>query len=288
LGDRPAKWPDKVNNKAVPDLNMNLEHGAAAVTFINHATILVQTKELTFLTDPVFSERVSPFTWIGPKRVRAPGISIKNLPKIDVVVISHNHYDHLDIASITELQQQHDPLFLIALGDSMIVQHIKNLRYKEMDWWEKYTIGNTHIHFLPAQHWSARGLIDRNLSLWGSFMIEASGFNTYFAGDTGYARHFKEIAQKFPKIDLALLPIGAYKPRWFMRAQHMDPADAIQAHQDLQAYKSIAVHFGTWQLTDEAINEPITDLKQAKIIKNIAEDEFYVMDNGETRLLKAR
>lgn len=280
---KPARWPRKVKNERIPHLAARVESGQAVLTFVNHVTMLVQVNGLNVLTDPVWSERVSPFQWAGPRRIRRPGIALKDLPKIDVVLISHNHYDHLDLRTVRKLFKRHDPLFLCALGDGRLLETVKDLRYRELDWYQNVEQGGSRFTFLPSEHWSARGVSDRNLSLWGSFMIEAPGYSVYFGGDSGYSPHFADIARKFPKIDLALLPIGAYSPRWFMKQHHMDPQDAVKAHKDLKALRSIGIHFGTWQLTDEGLDVPVRELREAVREAGLAEGEFDVMKEGETR-----
>jgi len=279
-------WPKWVENEASPLLPSSLEVGQVAATFVNHATMLLQFRGLNVITDPVFSDRLSPVSFAGPKRIRRPGLEFAQLPKIDVVVVSHNHYDHLDIVSIRKLHDKFQPMFLVGLGDGRILEKIPGIRFQELDWWQTHDVLGAKFTYLPAQHWSARGPYDRNLSLWGSFIVEAQGCHVYFAGDTGYSHHFQLIAQKFPKIDLALLPIGAYEPRWFMKESHMNPADAVQAHQDLRAHRSVAIHFGTWQLTDEALHEPPQHLAEALVAAKVPQDHFWVLKEGETRQLQ--
>lgn len=282
-GGREA-WPKEVVNKTYPPLPTKMNEGETFVTFVNHASLLLQWPGANLLTDPVWSPRVSPLSFAGPRRIRQPGLAFEKLPKIDFVLVSHNHYDHLDEPTIQRLVKKHDPLFFIALGDGVHFQKIRGARYQEMDWWETVSPqAGLKIHYLPAQHWSARGLHDRNRSLWGSFFIEGAGASVYFAGDSGYSRHFAEIASRFPSIDLALLPIGAYEPRWFMKEQHMNPADAVRAHQDLKARKSLGIHFGTWQLTDEGFQKPTEDLARALAESGISTEDFLVFDQGEGR-----
>lgn len=287
-GGREA-WPLSLVNTAKPNPATSVPDGQLVVSFVNHATLLVQTPEANFLTDPVWSERVSPVTFAGPKRIRQPGISWEALPKIHYVLISHNHYDHLDLATVSKLVRDHDPLFLIPLGDGRLLADIPNARFQELDWWQDYvTPEGAIVSFLPAQHWSARGLFDRNMSLWGSFGVRSRGGRFYFGGDTGYSRHFQEIADKWGSPDLAILPIGAYEPRWFMKDQHMNPEEAVVAHLDLKASQSIGMHFGTWQLTNEGIDLPVTALKQARTDKGLKDADFDVLEVGETRVFRGR
>lgn len=285
-GPGAAKWPKTIPNVARPNPVASVPAGEGVFTFINHATMLVQVNGLNILTDPLFSKRTSPFAFMGPARVREPGIRLEDLPRIDLVLVSHNHYDHLDLASLRKLKDKDDPEFLFALGDLDVVKGIEGLRARQMDWWQTLEIRGSKITFLPAQHWSARWVRDRNSSLWGSFLVEAPGFSFYFAGDTGYSRHFSEIAAKFPNIDVALLPIGAYEPRWFMKSMHMNPEDAVRAHGDLGAKKSIAIHFGTWQLTDEPVDEPVRKLGEARELAGLSPEKFVVLDQGETRAFR--
>lgn len=280
-------WPTEVVNKTYPPLPTEIKNGETFVTFVNHATLLIQWPGANLLTDPVWSPRTSPLSFAGPLRVRQPGVVFEKLPRIDFVLLSHNHFDHFDVTTVRRLVKEHDPLFFIALGDGVHFQKIPGARYQEMDWWESASPREgLKIHYLPAQHWSARGFTDRNRSLWGSFFIEGVGASVYFAGDSGYARHFAEIAARFPRIDLALLPIGAYEPRWFMREHHMNPADAVQAHKDLKARKSLGIHFGTWQLTDEGITKPTEDLAEALREAKLSPADFLVFDQGEGRFFQ--
>jgi len=269
-----SKWPDTIENKKYDLPRLSSEK--ALVTFINHASFYIQVNGLNIITDPVYSERVSPLTFAGPKRVREPGVDIDSLGKVDVVIISHNHYDHLDARTLKDLNNKYKPLFLVPLGDYRIMHILGIKNVKEMDWWETVEVKGVKIHFTPAQHWSARGLMDKCDSLWGSYLIESESSKIYFAGDTGYGKHFKKIHEKYGAPDLSLLPIGAYAPRWFMKFHHMDPEDAVLAHKDLQSKMSFGMHFGVFQLTDEPIDEPIEKLNSFNI------DNFKVLDIGET------
>jgi L-ascorbate metabolism protein UlaG (beta-lactamase superfamily) len=272
----PVPWPEFVANKSYPFTPFHPDQ-KAKVTFINHATFLLQFDNLTVLTDPIFSKRASPVSFAGPKRVREPGLSWDQLPPVDVVIISHNHYDHLDLASLKNLDQKYHPLFLVPLGDEALLKKSDIQNVREMDWWQDQKVKEYIITFTPAQHWSARGLFDKCESLWGSFYISGNEFKVYFGGDTGYAGHFNNIRLKLGSPDLALLPIGAYEPRWFMKFSHMNPEDAVLAHKDLAPGLSIGMHFGTFQLTDEGINDPLDALKK------VAPQNFVTLDQGESR-----
>ena len=273
-------FPSHIPNKNYPFKPLTPTEKVSA-TFINHATYLIQFPGVTVLTDPVYSDRVSPFLFAGPKRVRAPGLLFEDLPAIDVVVISHNHYDHLDIETIKKLDAKFHPLFLVPLGDEKHLEKEGVQNVKAMDWWEEVRVKDVRFIFAPAQHWSARHLWDKNECLWGSFMMDSGAAKVYHAGDTGYGPHFRDIKSRLGAPELALLPIGAYKPRWFMKHYHMDPEDAVKAHLDLGAAKSVAMHFGTFQLSDEGVEEPERDLKVALEALKIPTGQFQVLDQGE-------
>jgi L-ascorbate metabolism protein UlaG (beta-lactamase superfamily) len=279
----PAEWP-----KTTPNANYKLPllgaHDKGILTFVNHATFLIQLPGLNVLTDPLFSERASPLTFMGPKRAREPGISFEDLPAIHVVLISHNHYDHLDIKSLERLDGKFHPLFIVPLGNMKLLkdQGIQNVI--ELDWWQDYQLRDTKITFAPSMHWSARGLFDKNETLWGSFMIDNGQKKIYFAGDTGLGSHFLQIKSRLGAPDIALLPIGAYLPRDFMKPHHMNPQDAVQAHLDLGSAKSIGMHFGTFQLTDEGMEDPVKELAKAREEKKISEEVFRVLDQGQSHV----
>lgn len=275
-----SEWPESVpnSNYTLPPLETN----KAVVTFINHASFLIQLPGVNVLTDPIYSERASPVKFAGPKRVRAPGLGFEMLPPIDVVVISHNHYDHLDLDTLKRLDGKYHPLFLVPLGDEKLLKNAGIQNVKEMDWWDEVQVKDLKIIFTPSKHWSARGLFDKCDSLWGSFMLDHSGSKIYFGGDTGYGTHFSKIQERIGAPRLALLPIGAYEPRWFMKAFHMNPQEALKAHVDLGSELSIGMHLGTFQLTDEAYDEPIKALHAGREEMNISPEKFLVLDQGES------
>jgi L-ascorbate metabolism protein UlaG (beta-lactamase superfamily) len=258
-------------------------------TWIGHACVLMQTHGINVLTDPVLSLRASPFRFMGPKRTHPPALAIHELPHIDVVLISHNHYDHLDRDTVLALNRQPGgpPLFLVPLGIAPWMQKLGIAHVRELDWWTTTTVDKLAFTFVPAQHWSARGLFDRCQTLWGGWAVcaapgEADSFSFFFAGDTGYSKDFEDIGRHFDGFDLALLPIGAYAPRWFMRAQHIDPAEAVKIHQDIRAKRSMAIHWGTFGLADEPLDEPPKLLAQALQEAGIAADRFLLQPQGET------
>lgn len=249
--------------------------GRLRATFVNQATLLLQADDLNLLTDPVWSERVSPVQWAGPRRYRAPGVRFEDLPPIDVVIVSHNHYDHMDEATLRRLSREHDPVFVTALGNAEIMARWGLRRIVELDWGESWTMPNGRcLHAEPAQHWSGRGPTDRNRALWMSCVIETAGGPMYFAGDTGYTGHFNAIRERHGPMRLSLLPIGAYLPRWFMAEQHMDPAEAVQAHLDLRSAFSLGIHYGSFDLADDGQQQPVIDLAAARSGRGIAEEAF--------------
>jgi L-ascorbate metabolism protein UlaG (beta-lactamase superfamily) len=270
-------WPKSVPS-APPVPPPERKGEEIVVTFINHSTFLIQMPSINILTDPIYSERASPVSFAGPRRVRQPGVRLEDLPRIDVVLLSHDHYDHLDLPTLKRLESQHRPLFLSGLGNRRLLASAGLSKIHELDWWDSNDCG-VRITMTPAQHFSARTLWDRNNTLWGGFLIEA-GKKIYFAGDTAYTGYFRQIRERFGPVDLALLPIGAYEPRWFMRDVHVNPAEALQAHLDLQAKASIAMHFGTFALADEGICDPVDALQQALSEKNVSAFEFQVLEFG--------
>lgn len=284
---RATPWPARVANTARPQLPRALRPGELALTFVNHITFLLQFDGLNVLTDPVYSERVSPVSWTGPRRVRPPGLPFEELPPVDVVLVSHNHYDHLDVETLQRLESAHRPLVLTTLGNRAFLEEHGLANVRELDWWDGTRHGRAGFTCTPAQHWSGRGLAGRNRTLWGGFIIECAGVRAFFAGDTGYWRHFGDIRERCGIVDLALLPIGAYEPRWFMRDQHMDPDEAVRAHLDLAARTSVGTHFGCFQLTDEGIDRPLLDLDAARRRHRVSPDRFRALETGETLMLRS-
>ncbi|MGD8532638.1 MAG: MBL fold metallo-hydrolase [Gammaproteobacteria bacterium] len=254
------------------------------VTFINHATVLLQTHGMNLLTDPIWSERASPFTNAGPQRYRAPGLRFRDLPPIDFVLLSHNHYDHMDAFSLRLLAEDHDPLFVVPLGNCFYLRRFGADRCRELDWWQRVDDElPVSIRAVPVRHWSKRGLLDTNRALWAGYFIEAGRHRVYFAGDTGMGDHFSQVRERLGRPDLAILPIGAYLPRWFMSAQHIDPAEAVEAHRILGAPQSMAIHFGTFRLADDGQEQPARELLAALDAAAIPPSEFWIPDNGDSR-----
>lgn len=290
-----------------PDLTLLHAYGASrgraapTVTWIGHATAMVQMGGVTLLTDPMFSQRASPLRFLGPQRHQPPGIALHDLPRVDLVLVSHNHFDHLDEASVTTLARQGggSPLFVVPLGLGAWFAARGLRRVVELDWWDGHALPGSAVEvvLVPAQHWSARGLTDRMKTLWGGFAVFAPDCHLHFAGDTAYSRDFTDVRERFAArqtialgggFDLALLPIGAYEPRWFMAPQHVNVPEALQIHRDLGAKRSLGIHWGTFALTDEPLDAPPAELAAHRAACGMPADEFFVMAIGETRVLAPR
>lgn len=283
-----AEWPKHVPNTATPSIYEELKADEMAITFINHATFLIQLPGLNILTDPVWSDRVSPVGWFGPKRVRAPGVDLDALPKIDLVLISHNHYDHLDLDTLRRINKRHSPSYLAPLGDKVHLQKSGARDITEMDWWETIRVyPDIEITFAPTQHSSGRSLFDRDQSLWGSYFVRRNTRSIYFGGDGGYSTHFASIKARLGSPEIAILGIGAYEPRDFMKPIHTNPAEAVQAHKDLGAKTSVGMHFGTFQLSAEGYEDPENDLLRALYERKNLEGEFILLSEGQTMLLSS-
>jgi L-ascorbate metabolism protein UlaG (beta-lactamase superfamily) len=285
LLERRAAWPRRIDVSLQP--TPPVDDADAVVTFIGHATFLIQTQAGNLLTDPMYSRRAGPFNLLGPQRVREPAIRLEDLPHISAVLLSHNHYDHCDVPTLRRLAKRFDPRVITPLGNARLVRSAGIRQVQELDWWQQSSMGNLTITLTRAHHFSARTPLDRNRALWGGFMIGAGGVRIFFAGDTAYVDFFRGIRQRLGPIDLALLPIGAYEPRWFMHAAHMNPAEAVQAHLDLEASQSIAMHFGTFQLTTEGVDDPVRALAEACDARNVPSSQFRVLQFGESVRLRA-
>jgi L-ascorbate metabolism protein UlaG (beta-lactamase superfamily) len=284
---RPKPWPISVRNNPHPPPPASVVPGELAVTFIGHASFLLQFPGAAVLTDPIFSERCSPVSWAGPKRVCPPGLSFDQLPRVGMVLESHDHYDHMDRETLRRLREAFDPLVVTGLKNGPFLRSLRIERVVELDWWQSHRVNETTtITMTPAQHFSGRRPFGRNTTLWGGFVLEMEGWRVYFAGDSGYAGHFREIGRRFPDLDVAFIPIGAYLPRWFMSPVHMDPAEAVQAHIDVGARQSIGMHFGAFQLTDEDISEPAQLLERARAQAGLAPEQFGVLEPGQTVMFR--
>jgi L-ascorbate metabolism protein UlaG (beta-lactamase superfamily) len=253
-----------------------VEGSGLRTTLVNHSTVLLQQRGSNILTDPIWSERASPVSWIGPRRRRKPGVSWEHLPRIDTVLISHNHYDHLDLPTLRRLAARGDSTFVVPAGGARLLRSEKIGPAHELDWGESLPLPGFTIHCVPALHFSSRGLYDRNVTLWCGYVIECQERLVYFAGDTAFGPHFAQIWEKFGSPHLALLPIGAYQPRWFMSPVHMAPDQAVRAHEILAAQTSIAIHHGTFQLADEGLDTPAQQL-----IACARHHSFLVLKNGQ-------
>ncbi len=277
LSSRPERSPRFVSDveQSVPP--RYVEGPELRITMVNHSTVLLQQKGRNILTDPIWSERPSPFSWAGPRRRRVPGIAWEHLPPIDLVLLSHNHYDHLDLPTLRRLIARGGSAFVAPLTVGKLLRSQKIGPVHELDWGESCVLGTVTIHAVPAIHFSARGIFDRNRTLWCGYVIESQGRLTYFAGDTAFGPHFAQIRKKFGAPDVAFLPIGAYLPRWFMSPVHMGPDEAAKAHEILGAKTSIAIHHGTFQLADEGIDTPKKELRDCA-----PGDSFLILKNGQS------
>ena len=272
----------------VPWLRANRSEIAA--TWVGHATVLLQVAGVNILTDPHLTERASPVSFAGPRRFVRPALTFEEMPHVDVVVISHNHYDHLDEGTVMRLARQSggSPRFFVPLGNKPWFEKLGIADVVEMDWWEKRDFKGLEIHFTPVQHWSARGLDDRFRTLWGGWYFRAPGFSAFFTGDTGYSKDFADIRARLGAVDFAMIPVGAYEPRWFMATQHVDPGEAVRIHKDLGARRTLGIHWGTFELTDEPLDEPPRRLAVELAKAGVPAADFGVVSHGATLRLTAR
>ncbi len=265
-------------------LRENARHSVPTVTWVGHATLLVQLEHVTFLTDPIWSNRPSPVPLVGPGRYVEPGLAIADLPSIDFVLISHNHYDHLDLPTLRDLAERNPAtVFYVPLGNAQLLRKSGIERVEELDWGQTASYEGTTIHCLPSQHWSKRSLTDDRKALWSSWAVTGTDKRFYFSGDTGYFSGFDEIGRHLGPFDLVAVPIGAYAPRAMMRESHMNPEEAVRAATDLQAVRAVAMHFGTFDLSDEPLEEPPARFTKAAASSTLGEEGAWVMKIGETR-----
>jgi len=284
LNRPPNTWVWR-ENPASPKLKERVDGAELVVTMVGHASLLIQTEGLNILTDPIWSKRASPFSFLGPKRYRDPGIAFEDLPPIDLVLISHNHYDHMDIPTLKRLHKKWNPQILVALGNQSYLEDRGILNVTEIDWWEKHPSGgDVYISSVPAQHFSARALSDRNTTLWGGYVLETPHGNIYFAGDTGYGEFISEIAKRHTSFRLALIPIGAFKPEFFMGPVHVSPTKALQMAVDIKAMTMIPMHYGTFHLADDQQDEPLESLRGA-MEHDSSSVQIVVLEPGEQSTL---
>jgi L-ascorbate metabolism protein UlaG (beta-lactamase superfamily) len=280
-----ATWPVWVPSPYADTPPARVDGVKVRLAFVGHASWLIQTAGLNILVDPVWSERCSPFAFAGPKRHNAPGIAFEALPKIDVVLVSHGHYDHLDVRTLSRLAKNFGPRVITPLGNDFTMRAADGaIKAEAFDWHGRAELGNgVAVTLVPTRHWSARGMFDRNRALWASFVLETPVGTLYIVCDSSYGdgTHFRRVAEAHGPIRLAILPIGAYEPRWFMRDQHMNPEDAVKALADCGAERALAHHHGTFQLTDEAIDAPAIGLGEALDAANVPREKFAVLKPGQ-------
>jgi L-ascorbate metabolism protein UlaG (beta-lactamase superfamily) len=284
-GRKRAIWPEWAPSSHADTPPARVDGDTVRLSFVGHVSWLIQTAGLNILVDPVWSERASPLSFAGPKRRNDPGIAFEALPGIDVVLVSHGHYDHLDRATLSRLAASFSPRVITPLGNDVAMREAdRAIKAEAFDWHERVELGDrVAVTLVPTRHWSARGLFDRNKALWASFVLETPAGKIYIVCDSGYGEgtHFRRVAEAHGPLRLAILPIGAYEPRWFMRDQHMDPSDAIKALADCGAAQALAHHHGTFQLTDEAIDAPAKALAEALDAAKLPREKFAVLKPGQ-------
>ena len=284
-GRQRQAWPEWVPSPYADTPPQRVTGDKVRLSFVGHASWLIQTSGLNILVDPVWSERASPFAFAGPKRHNDPGIAFEALPKIDIVLVSHGHYDHLDTTTLSRLAKAFAPRVITPLGNDVTMRAADDaIKADAFDWHDRVELGNgLAVTLVPTRHWSARGLFDRNKVLWASFVLETPAGKLYIVCDSGYGdgKHFRRVAEQHGPLRLAILPIGAYEPRWFMRDQHMNPEDAVKALADCGAQQALAHHHGTFQLTDEAIEAPAIALGEALDEAKVPREKFAVLKPGQ-------
>ena len=275
-------WRKRIPSTPGPKPVERVEGPELRVTFVGHATVLLQSEGLNLLTDPVWSQRVSPVSWAGPKRHRQPGLRLEDLPPIDALLLSHSHYDHFDLPTLKKIRKRHSPVVFCPLGMARMVRRLGFEDIHELDWGEATQWRHLTLHCTRAQHFSARTPFDRNRTLWCGWVAGFAGGDVYFAGDTGYGEWFRELGEAFPALRLALLPIGAYRPEWFMGPIHMTPWEAARVHGILRPRASVGIHYGSFSLADDGETEPVDGLRSAH--EEVApETPFLLLPEGEAR-----
>jgi len=285
LGKGRKKWPTHYPSPHQDAPPKNVDGSTLRVSFVGHATVLIQAAGLNILTDPVWSQRASPFSFAGPKRVNVPGIRFKDLPPIDAVLLSHNHYDHLDLSTLARLRASHNPLIITPLGNDRILKnHDENFRIIVGDWGDTFELsGDTTVTLEPMHHWSARGMGDRRNALWAAFVLQGPAGAIYHIGDTGFhdGINYHAVKTKYGSIRLAILPFGAYEPRDFMRGQHQNPDEAVKGHLICGAQFTLGHHWGTFQLTNESIEDQLDALGTARLRHAVDESRFRALQPGQ-------
>ncbi len=280
----PGPWPEWVESTPGPPPPRRVDLGRLRVTFVGHATVLVQLDGRNILTDPVWSDRIGPTPDLGVARRRAPGLRFEDLPPVDLVLLSHNHYDHLDLPTLRRLMQGHRPAIAAGLATREFLRSEGIVGARDFDWWDEADFRGLKITSVPTRHFSMRGIFDSDTMLWSGWVVEGpSGARVYFPGDTGDGPHFAAVGRRLGPFRLALLPIGAYRPRWFMSQVHIGPFEAVAAHQALRAATSVAIHFGTFKQADDGFREPVVDLRRALREHGVSEREFLVLEEGRGR-----
>jgi len=291
FGGSRAEWPDWAPSPHSDKPPARVAGNAWRISFVGHATLLLQTAGLNILIDPVWSERASPVSFAGPKRVNDPGILFDALPTIDAALVSHSHYDHLDIVTLSSLATVHRPRVITPLGnDTIMRQHDASIAVECFDWHQQVALGrDVTVTLVPVRHWSARGLLDHNKALWAAFVIDTPGGRIFHVADSGYGdgHHFRAAHERYGPFRLGVLPIGAYEPRWFMCDQHMNPEESVRAFRDCGAELALGHHYGTFQLTDEAIDAPVKALDVARAAAGLTEAQFRTLKPGEAWELPA-
>ncbi|XP_071960313.1 N-acyl-phosphatidylethanolamine-hydrolyzing phospholipase D-like isoform X2 [Antedon mediterranea] len=289
LMKKPADQEELDENLPVvtPDWTSPPDDGIA-VTWIGHASVLARFDGISVLTDPVFSNRCSPFSFAGPKRYRPAPCTVQELPHIDAVVISHAHYDHLDKHTVVDLNRKYGSnlRWFVPKGLRKWFESVGVTDVVELNWWDEEVLpnhDNVKFVFTPTQHWSNRGLHDSGSHLWGSWCVFGPNRSFFFAGDTGYCEAFQEIGKRYGPFDLSAIPIGAYEPRWFMGPQHVNPEEAVKIHQDVESKKTVGIHWGTFVLTTEHYMEPKTKLEEELVKQGLSEEDFFTLKHGETK-----
>ena len=283
FGSKPAPWPASVPVSVRPPPAPPAD-GSIAATWVGHSTFLLQTARSAVLTDPVWSLRAGPAGVLGPRRVHPPAVPLESLPRIDAILLSHDHYDHCDLPTLRRLARAWQPVVVTPLGNAALCRRAGLTRVIELDWWESCEPApHLDVTLTPSRHWSNRLTGPRNGRLWGGFNLQASRRRVHFVGDTGYdAGLFPAIRERLGPPHLALVPIGAYEPRWFMAPLHCDPDEAVRIHLDLGAALSLAMHWGCWQLTDEPREEPVRRLHEARRAAGLPESAFQTPEPGDT------